>query len=221
MGAETKVGRAAPGWQDNRAARTRAHRRPRGSAGLLLVLFLSGCGIFDTRTPETPEGEEVPFENPDEQSIVLTNIEVTLEAKRTINYGRSLVEEGFSYEPAPGDVQDFNARYPTYGRQEEMQAIGAVLTVEGELDLVWGDPGQPRQGENENETFFDDLTYEIVFTQADRSITYSGICDMYFREDLNGLFSIFRVEDNEDGSGRPTWTRLRIRGAGVFPEGGP
>ena len=189
----------------------------------LLTAGVLGCGIFDTRTPQEPEGPSVPFQTPvDRESVVLTNLEVTLEAKQTTNYERSLYDDGsdtFYYLPPPADEADFNANFPGgYSRSDEINVITANLGAPGALAVAWGDPAEPVPGQEEGVTVIQNLEYQFVFTNGELTKTYSGTCNLLFREgDVDG-FQLSGIEDL--GGTADNWTRLRLRRADVFGVGG-
>lgn len=192
--------------------------------GMVLIAgLIAGCGIFDTRTPQEPEGPSVPFVTPvDQERVVLTNIEVTFEAKQVTNYERSLYDDGegsFYYLPPPAEEADFNANYPGgYSRSDELTAVNANLGAPGDLAVTFGEPSAPVPGEEEGVTIIRNLEYQFVFTNGDQTRTYSGTCNLLFREgDVDG-FQLSGIEDL--GGSADNWTRLRLRRADVFASGG-
>lgn len=69
---------------------------------LLPLLFaLSSCGIFETRTAESPgQGVGAVFVQPDRPELVLTNIQNAIQFMNTLNYMRSIVADEFKYLPS-------------------------------------------------------------------------------------------------------------------------
>jgi hypothetical protein len=223
-GAGTLAVGTVVGRRETTAARRGAGRESAAvwmaaSASGLLVLL--GCGIFDTRTPEEPQGPDVPFVTPvDRESVVLTNLEVTLEAKSTINYERSLYDDGedtFYYLPPPAEDADWNANFPDgYSRSDELNVITTNLAAEGELDVTWGAPAEPVPGSEDGVTEIRNLTYQFVFTNGEVTKTYSGTCNLLFRE--GDGFQLSGIEDL--GGNADNWTRLRLRRSDVYAAGG-
>lgn len=182
-----------------------------------------GCGIFDTRTPEEPEGPNVPFITPvDRESVVLTNLEATLEAKSTTNYDRSLYDDGedtFTYLPPPAEEADWNANFPDgYTRSDELNVITTNLAAAGELAVTWGSPADPVPGQEQGVTEIRNLSYQFVFTNGEITKTYSGTCNLLFREGGIDGFQLAGIEDL--GGNVDNWTRLRLRRSDVYAAGG-
>ncbi len=197
---------------------------PARSALLFLAVAGAGCGLLDTRDPEPPrEIIEIPYETPDEPAVVLRNIEATLEAKSTINYETSLLED-FTFRPTDADAQDFEALLP-WTKEKEVAVTDAFLNdflIEtGAVTLTWTVPsqfleaGQSPQGERQ--VYYQDLGYRLEFQLGDLTRVYSGECDLYFRETgVGNLWAIYDWQDKEDGSSNETWGRLRIDRRVIF-----
>lgn len=189
-----------------------------------LALAGAGCGLLDTRDPEPPrEIIEIPYETPDEPAVVLRNIEATLEAKSTINYETSLLED-FTFRPTDADAQDFEVLLP-WTKAKEVSVTDAFLneflTETGTVTLTWTVPsqfleaGQSPQGERQ--VYYQDLGYRLEFQLGDLTRVYSGECDLYFRESgVGNLWAIYDWQDKEDGSSNETWGRLRIDRRVIF-----
>ena len=192
-------------------------------AGVLFGCLAFGCGIFDTRTPQEPEGPSVPFVTPvDRESVVLTNMEVSFEAKQVTNYDRSLYDDDentFYYLPPPAEEADFLATFPGgYSRSDEINVTTANLGAPGTLSVTWGIPAEPVPGDEEGVTVIQNLSYEFVFTDGEQTKTYSGACNLLFREgDIDG-FQLSGIEDL--GGTADNWTRLKLRRADVFAGAG-
>jgi hypothetical protein len=176
------------------------------------LLFASGC-IFDTRDPDPPsDGQEIPYENPTEPRIVLSNTKATLELFSSGNYINALLPD-FTVTPAPIDEADWQGR--TWTVQQEQSATDAILAAaRGTIPDQTRDAGTGPGGERQE--YYENLGYEIVFTQGAATVTYSGKANLYFREDA-GIWRIYDWIDLEDGSGHPTWGRLRLDNGPVFP----
>lgn len=192
------------------------------SGGMLLVTL--GCGIFDTRDPEPPsDTEEIPFQNPIEPRIVLENTKATLERFSSGNYINALLED-FAFSPDPVDAADWDGR--AWGKQQEQTATDAILRAArggngtGTLVLTWDVPEQTRDAGTgplgEPQEYYENLGYQIVFTQGTATVTYAGKANLYFRQGSTGLWAIYNWEDLQEDDTHPTWGRLRITNGPVF-----
>lgn len=205
---------------------TRSHRRHTAARSLpILALAMvlaagSGCNVFDTRTPQTPDNVvPIEFESPLEPRIVLSNITRTLEAGSEINYDDSLTDD-FVTTPSAEEAgcpalqqwdktEEVNATrdwLSGVGPEDEVQLVVTFTPPGGDFDnLLDADDGP--QGEVQR--YYRDLAYALVFTSAtEGTVTYSGLADLYFRED-GALWSVYDFVDKSDGSDNFTWSRLR------------
>ncbi|MCA9728713.1 MAG: hypothetical protein R3E12_01325 [Candidatus Eisenbacteria bacterium] len=220
----TRRGRGAGITGDRRL---RTFRRPLREPGSILLglslLAFAGCGVLDTRTAEPPDVTiEIPYSDPLEPGIVLDNIKATLQAKSTNNYGTSLHDD-FTFQPADVDAADFAVNLP-WTKDKEVAVTDAFLndflSETGLVGVTWDVPsstleaGQSDTGERQ--VYYQDLGYTLTFQLGILTRTYSGSCDMYFREGAGGFWSIYDWQDKEDGSGNATWGRLRIDRRVVF-----
>ncbi len=61
---------------------------------ILIILLLSGCGLFSTRTPEEPEGgSNIEWQFPRTPRIVVENLEVAVGRRSSVDYMRSFSTE--------------------------------------------------------------------------------------------------------------------------------
>ena len=195
----------------------------RAVLALAACTALSACGIFDTRTPEAPEGPIIEFITPvDRESIVLTNLEVTLEAKEITNYERSIYDDGtgeFYYLPPPADEADFLANFPDgYDRADELNVVTANLSTDADLQVTWGTPSEPVPGEEEGVTIIRNLEYQFVFVSGEEAKIYSGTCNLFFKEGGTDGYALSGIEDL--GGSVDNWTRLRLNRSDVMGTGG-
>lgn len=91
---------------------------------LLLALALqgSGCGIFETRTPEEPEQVSSNFVPPTEPSIVFTNMTNAIGDLNSVNYMRSFADSSaFQFDASPVARTRFAALFQTWNREAEQR----------------------------------------------------------------------------------------------------
>jgi hypothetical protein len=93
---------------------------------LVVVLQLLGCGIFDTRDPETPSQSSSRYIPPTEPGIVFTNMTNAFRDLNTVNYTRSFADSStagrnYSYEPTPQARSRYASVFANWTRQSEQQ----------------------------------------------------------------------------------------------------
>ncbi|MBK6765752.1 MAG: hypothetical protein IPG71_05280 [bacterium] len=100
---------------------------------LALVLLSAGCDLFDTRTPETPEGPQGTWSTPLESTDVLSNLSSALFERNTSNYMRSFYSDSFVFVADPQVLQ----------QQPDM--VGWDYAAEGQfIDQLFGEGVLPQ-----------------------------------------------------------------------------
>lgn len=182
------------------------------STKLILVLLVTvaasaGCSLFEPREAEDPgSANQVPWVPPTSLATALSNIERTIEAKSIINYERSLFDE-FIFEPdAVDEVIIGSTFFENWGREDEVAAIRQIIDTEASIALKW--TIRDSITVSAEESYYEDLGYELRFQSANLDTVFSGNADLYFRDD-NGQWFVHRWVDKRDGSGNTTWGMLR------------
>jgi hypothetical protein len=74
------------------------------------ILFISGCGLFETRTPEYPDTDGGTFIPPTSPDIVIDNFVECIKNKNIDNYISCFVETGYSFIPS----SNASATFPSF-----------------------------------------------------------------------------------------------------------
>jgi hypothetical protein len=183
--------------------------------GSLLLVPAAGC-LFSTRTPEPPSVNNVPWADPDTPARVLTNVQVTFAAKSVANYDRSLASD-FTFVLADGDRPEV-AQDPTYfdgwNKQREVAAFTSIFQNAKEtVSFAWGPPipsfeDMVLDPADTGGKYYENLKYQMVFRRSGADTTFSGLVDLYLREQPGG-WSIYRWVDRQDGLGHATLGLVR------------
>ena len=195
-----------------------AYRRPSTSRliGALLLLaaggLIGGC-LLSTRDDEG--GGETPpptiWVPPVALGNALGNIQRSLENGVLTNYGNSFNENQFELELDPADISELGQNeFESWSAvQEEQRMTGILGGSPAELKVFWV-PADSLE-ESANVRYYRDLAYRLEFTEPTRSVTYSGLVDLWFEDDGTGEWYIIRWVDKRDGSPNRTWGWLRAR----------
>lgn len=84
----------------------------------VLCLFLTGCGLFDPRTPEPPLGNGGTFLQPDTPDRVVQNLQAAIAELNTQNYLRSLASP-LAFDPTVAAEAEDPLVWANWGRPEE------------------------------------------------------------------------------------------------------
>lgn len=96
------------------------------AALLVLVWQFFGCGIFDTRDPESPAQSSASYIPPTEPGIVFTNMMNAFRELNAVNYTRSFADSStagrhYSFEPTPQARSRYAAVFAGWTRQSEQR----------------------------------------------------------------------------------------------------
>lgn len=185
---------------------------------LMVTGLLGGC-LFTPREPGVPVGEEVEWKSPTEPAIVLENITASIEANRLVNYGRSFHEEKIEME---FDAADQSAGDPElfsdWTNVDEELRMRGIMPEEGltTIELSWDIPDDLFEP-NENEAYYENLGYRLVFGQGSKQIVYEGIVELWFF-DQNGEWVIHKwLDERKPGSDQHSWGYLRLKNVIEWP----
>ncbi len=194
-----------------------ARRQPWPGAAVALALAattVGGC-LFQPRDAEPPgEKPPVPFVQPTAPEIALANMKKSLEAKYVLNYKNSFGEGELLMEMDPGEYVIAGGENPfsSWTREQEAERMQAVISSMGEtteLVITW-DPdylSKWRSGDN----FYEDLEYQLVFTDGQVVRSYAGRVNLYF-EQVGANYYVVRWNDEIASGSTRTWCALRYAG---------
>jgi len=118
----------------------------RNAVVALILLPFTGCELFSTRSPESPEGVQSNWVTPLESTQVLTNLSTALFERNAANYMRSFHADSFLFVADP-QVQ-----------QQQPDVIGWSYSDEQQyIDRMFGEGVLPR-----------DSVAFVVFTSVDQ-----------------------------------------------------
>lgn len=171
------------------------------SAALSLAALLAGCGLFDTRDPEPPEGNipAVPRISP---THVVHNVHLAYEVGSAgIAVYDQQIAGDFDFEMDPTDVTEFGSNpFVDWNKDKEKSNISRVFERHGTLRLTLNlhadgvdslEVDTPVDPTADGEVYFKAAPYIIV---AEADTTFSGTADVYFR-DKAGTWTMFRWAD--------------------------
>jgi hypothetical protein len=93
--------------------------------------------------------------------------------------------------------------------------LGILNQAAATLSVTW--TVRDSLEESSSVRYYRDLGYRLTFTLGGKSVTYSGLVDLYFEDDGGGLWFFTMWTDKRDGSSNRTWGWLRGRRRVEFP----
>lgn len=107
---------------------------------LLLAVLLSGCDIFQTRTPEPPdEGGGAGFQQPDRPEQVIDNLQAAVADMNLANYMRNFVEDGqteenFTFSPSSSALDNNPDIWQNWSRENESAYFSNLVSATQNLN---------------------------------------------------------------------------------------
>src|SRR2546429_603352 len=99
---------------------------------ILLAALFTGCGLFDTRTPENPISSGSAFENPTSPTIVLRNLENALNYANANDYRRCFSDTSnglpsFAFQPSIQVLSAAPTKFADWTIKQEEQYIRSIF----------------------------------------------------------------------------------------------
>lgn len=190
----------------------------RSLLGVLLfgiVLGGTGCGLFETRTPEEPEQTSSNYQAPTDASIVFENMKSAFQDLNTVNYVKSFADStttslDFSFEPSPAGRSRFAALFQVWDRSMEQQYFenlksrlpaGSVPSLVLSID---------RETISVDSTLVE-ATYQLTVPHQQTSFpqTARGRAQFTLRLDQGGYWYITRWIDLANAQNDFTWSEMK------------
>jgi len=182
---------------------------------LLLVILVSGCDLFTTRSPEqpdTPANSIVPAFSP---KILFENLKSSIEQKVLDNYMACFVDSSFlnrkfKFIAASGSVSQYptlnnwtlesERQYFRWQKAISQSGSSVTLTLSNSFNTQFGDSAEYQ---------FD---YDLSLSANDQAISgnYVGIVRFKIFLDSRKQWVIVQWEDSRKSSGQ-TWSDLKGR----------
>jgi hypothetical protein len=183
--------------------------------GTVCVLAaLAGCGLFDTRDPRVPGAVGERCRNPTDPDSVVQNILVHYGRQSGTSCYNSMLDSGFVFHPDPTDSSANPTPFATtWNRAIEERvttniAADSVESITVVFDRQYQSPTEDTGPPRKVTRFYE---YHILLHRIGHPDTtrYQGRSDITFQQGANTLWTILTWRDQTDGSGLPTWSRLR------------
>ncbi len=187
----------------------------RSVAGALLLaaaVAVSSCGVFDTREPNPPGGEEsTPRKSPINVDAVLYNYTMAVEYGDRGQYEETLAED-FRFFPDEADRDYFigiggGDIFLGWGVDAEMTAVQRILSDSESLTVSFD---EETRDDWEPDSVLVRLDYVFRERLTEDSVAvFKGFAEIHLVPDNQGFWSIDRWTDKETVTDFLTWGRLK------------
>lgn len=178
----------------------------------IICFLLAGCDVFNTRTPEAPDGSGSSWIQPDTPEQVVDNLKTAIAEMNTQNYLRSLAET-LTFEPTtPAAAQD-PLLWNTWARTEEQTYIERLRAATAQqtghrLELFDENRSVPQ-----NDVYLLDATYLLTanHSRVDEAIPTEVQGKLFWEITLgsDGLWRLSKWVDQSLGD-HPSWSDLKV-----------
>lgn len=170
--------------------------------GVFVPLAVTGCGLFEPRTPESPTVPGLDFLPPNDDSTVITNLESAIIQKNESNYIRcfadpALTPKTFVFVPSSEGLAQYGSILSGWTRTDELNYFRNLKShgiPVGASNLQLFTKSPPTVTADSVVRYYD---YEFVFQhdQANFPDTARGSLMFTLAPDNNGQWMIFRWVD--------------------------
>lgn len=178
-----------------------------------IVLLFQGCGIFDTREPESPETVRSTYIPPTSADIVVDNLGFSIQEKNSENYSKCLSSVSFQYVPDSKSQLLYEQIFLNWNLLAEKHYLDNLIsqTDQTSSSVLFLDNERFTQLSSDSATFQAD--YIFVFQHNNTSIPKSGNGNILLTiaADENSLFYIRKWEDFRQNDTDFTWSEFKAK----------
>ncbi len=182
------------------------------------VFLTSGCGIFETRTPEAPQQGRSDFQPPTSPIIVVENLQNAIADLDVNNYIACLSDSNFggrvfTFSPSPKAGSQYSGIFLDWNRTSEENYFNTlksyssgtsspVLTLSNETLLLQGP-----------DSAYYSANYTLIWPNKGPGDLQEvqGILQFYVGIDNNQNWSIYRWIDSGTSDSLKTWSDLKAQ----------
>lgn len=173
------------------------------------ILILSGCDLFSTRDPESPDNKTSSYKPPVTPDVVLDNLISAIQEKNVDNYMRNFIDTTatsfrYSYNPSGG----YETRFLNWGLDNERQYFQNLrLQTSGTPSLTFSNRTEQNRTANTTEYVAD---YFLIFPHKVSTIATQvrGYLHFYLCTNSQLQWGIYRWDDVKTVSDS-TWSYLK------------
>ena len=184
---------------------------------LVSVLLVSGCGIFETRTPEAPQQGRSDFQPPTSPDIVVQNIENAIADRDVNNYMACLSDtiyggKAFTFVPSANAVRQYASIFQNWDKNSEQSYFNNLISQSSTTSsaaLLVSSEELVAQG---TDTYIYSANYTLIWPNkvSGNPQQVQGNLQFSLGVDRNQNWAIYRWVDSGVGDSL-TWSDLKAR----------
>ena len=181
------------------------------AASIYLIVQLVSCGLFDTRTPQTPNTTRSTYIPPTTPDAVLSNLTYSIVEKNSTNYMKCLYTSQYQYIPDSKSQGNYGIIFSSWNINSEKFYLDNLITrtdQNSSSNLFLSNTVTSQISADSAITTSD---YIIVFQHNKANIPKSSVGNftLTMKTDENSLFYISKWEDFRNHDTDFTWSELR------------
>ena len=181
-----------------------------------LVLILSGCNIFQTRTPQPPQQGQSIFIPPTTYDIVMENLQNAISDRNVNNYIACFSDpttggRAFSFQPSPTASRQYQSIFQGWDISSERGYFNNLISQSStsaspSLVLV---PNQEQPLGSDSAYYSADYTLIWPNKEPAAPQRVQGNLQFYLGQNSSGNWSIYRWIDAGTSDTAKTWSDLK------------
>jgi hypothetical protein len=175
-----------------------------------IIVYIQGCGIFETREPEPPVNIRSTYITPTSAEIVIQNLEFSILEKNSENYTKCISLLNYQFVPDARSLQTYELIFQSWNPVSERQYFENLLaqTNQNSSSVLFLDNERLTQYTSDSATYQAD--YVLVFQHNKVNVPKSarGNLSITLAAD-NDLFYIRRWEDFRQNDTNFTWSEFK------------
>ncbi len=183
----------------------------------VLALLLSGCGIFETRTPQAPQQGRSAFQPPASPDIVVQNLVSAIAERDVNNYVACLSDTSlggrmFKFIPSATAARQYESIFQYWDKISEQYYFNNLTnqsSTSSSSALLLSSVQLVPQGPD---SAYYQANYTLLWPNkvSGNPQQVQGNLQFYLGADRNGMWSIYRWVDSGIGDSL-TWSDLKAR----------
>lgn len=185
-------------------------------AGLLLIVVLLGCNIFETRDPEPPSQSSSSYVPATEPSLVFSNMSNAFRDLNSLNYVKSFADSstsgrGFSFEPTPQAKVKYTGVFLLWNRQSEQQYFDNMRSriQSGSTATLVFQSLSVQSLQSDSAQYEATYTLTVPHSVAAVSKAATGKAQFFLLADRSRNWVIWRWVDLPTGTSNAAWSDLK------------
>jgi hypothetical protein len=172
---------------------------------------MEGCGIFETRDPESPQTIRSTYYPPTSADIVIDNITYSIQEKNSENYSKSISEMSYQYTPDSKSLLLYEQIFSSWNQQSEKHYLDNLIaaTSPSSSSVLFLDNERLTQINSDSALFQADYIFVFQHNRVNVPKSARGNLNITLATDNNDLFYVRKWEDFRQNDTDFTWSEFK------------